>query len=258
MRFGLCCEPERIDEVAALGYDFLECNFTNLQSMPDADFESIVAKVRRASIDVEASNCLLPPSLKIVGPCVAIPALTSYLEKGFARAEQVGMRIVVFGSGGARNIPVGFDAKQAWHQIFSFLRLASDIAARYQIEIVIEPVRRKESNLLNYVSEATAVSSLLDLPNVRVLGDSFHMIIGHEPYAALAMAGDLLRHVHTSETLNDAQGRVMPTDVCKDELQALISTLVTMGYSQRVSVEAPIQNLQEEGAKALALLRACL
>ncbi len=256
LRLGFCCEPDRIGDIAALGYDFLECNFTNLTDMRDDAFDALAEKLKAAPIPVEAANCLLPARLKVVGPDVDGAALSRYLETGFARAARIGIRVVVFGSGGARGVPEGFSAPKAWRQIASFLQVLSGVAGRHGVDVVIEPLRRRECNILNYVSEAVALAAVLRLDHVFALGDTFHMDMGGEPLSALTMAGDTLRHVHVSQSLDEERGRIVPREENRDSVYALFDTLHRMGYQGRASVEASYADLRAEAGEAFTILDA--
>jgi len=81
------------------------------------------AALRACPLAMPASNCLLPASLKIVGPSVDTVALTRYAETIFRRAREIGMTIMVVGSAGARVIPEGWSAARAFEQYVETLRL---------------------------------------------------------------------------------------------------------------------------------------
>lgn len=256
IKLGYCFDIAQIDEVAALGFDYLECNFATAAQMEAEAFEVLCEKVRKAKIGVEAANCLLPGDLKVVGPAVAPQVLKAYLDTGFARAEKLGIRVVVFGSGGARAIPEGFAASEAWRQIADFLKLLDESAGARGIDVAIEPLRRRECNVVNYVSEAVALSSILNLEHVYALGDTFHMEMGAEPLSALSLAGERLRHVHVSHAIDDVNGRIPPYEATKQKVNALFATLNAIGYGGRVSVEAATKDLAAEGGAAFRVLDA--
>ncbi len=62
-----------------------------------------------SALPISAANSLVPGDLKIVGPVVDFERLRKYIGNVTARAQRVGMKTLVFGSGGARNVPDGFD-----------------------------------------------------------------------------------------------------------------------------------------------------
>ena len=181
--------------------------------------------------------------------------IRAYLDGAFARAQALGVGLAVFGSGGSRRMPEGFSFSAAWRQLADFLRLAGDIGDRYGVDIAIEPLRSRECNLLNYVSEATALAALVDHPRVGVLGDSFHMLAGGEAWAALAHAGAALRHVHISRVLPDLSARVYPVDGENEDERKLFHTLAAMRYPGDVSLEASTQNFAAEAAAAARILK---
>lgn len=256
IRLGFCTGFDQMEAIAAAGFDFLEANFTALARMDEGDFGALCARSADFAIPVEAANSLVTGDLKITGPEVDMQALRAYLEGGFARAARLGIRVVVFGSGAARKVPQGFSFEEGWRQIAAFLRMADAVAGANGVDIVIEPLRRVETNILNYVSEAMAVASLLSLSHVHVLGDTFHMDMSSEPLSALIHAGTQLRHVHVSQSLDDERGRIVPTEASRMAVDALFAVLRGMGYAGRVSVEAGASDLAAEARTAYAILDA--
>ena len=134
--------------------------------------------------------------------------------------------------------------------------LAADAAAeKYDIDIAIEPLRRKECNILNLVSEALAVSSIIDTPRVGVLGDSFHMNSCHEPWSCLTNTGDRLIHFHISHTLPDFSGRIYPKVDDGEDYEIIIHTLLNMNYQGDISVEASTNDFYVDAFIAAEYLR---
>ena len=123
IKLGVCTSISNIKKAAAAGFDYLEAALNGIAAMSDEDFEKALGEVNQSPIKVEACNCLLPGTLKVTGPEVNAQALHDYLEKAFTRAQRLGVKVVVFGSGAARRVPEGFDVPQAWRQIANFLRL---------------------------------------------------------------------------------------------------------------------------------------
>ena len=255
MRFGYCCAPAQTGILKAAGFDYFEWSVPGLL-MPladDAVFENALAEANAAALPCEALNVMVPGELKITGPAVGTSALRGYLEVAFPRARQLGAEVIVFGSGGARGVPHGFPMDAAWRQIADFLRLCEPIAAAHDIVIAIEPLRRAECNIINYVSEAVALAAIINLPHIGALGDTHHMNCGREPIEALALAGGSLRHVHVSRSLGDA-GRVFPAHEDGEDYKALFDILKASGYQGKVSVEASCEDFARDGARAAAVL----
>ena len=121
--------------------------------------------------------------------------------------------------------------------------------------MAIEPLRRAECNIMNFVSEGTEMAALLNLPHIGVLGDTHHMACGGEPVSALVYAGRLLKHVHISHSMGDEGGRDYPYEGDGNDHKALFDALKQIDYQGRVSIEAGCKDFTADGAKALALMQ---
>ena len=251
IKIGVCVGPDKMEAASRVGFDYVEWGLAGTMEMDGQAFSEAVRRAQDMPIRVEAMNGMLPGSLKITGPSADLSRVRDYLEPAFERMARLGAGLVVFGSGGARGVEAGFPFDAAWRQIADFLRLAGEIAAGNGIRIAIEPLRREECNIINHVSEAMALSALVDLENVGALGDSFHMHSVSEPFSALTQAGNRLFHVHTA----NPAGRVYPAPADGADYGALFSALKAADYSGRVSVEAGCENFEQDGALALQALR---
>jgi len=255
MKLGLCTKPENIALAAQLGFDYVECGMAALAAMPEEEYQALLAGKADFAVPVTCCNGFLPGTVKTTGPDVSEAQQREYIELAFSRASALGVKTVVYGSGASRGVPEGWSHAEAWKQILAFLRLAAEYGDKYDITIAIEPLRRKECNIVNLVSEATLLAAAVDHPRVCVLGDTFHMKSSAEPYQALAYAGEKLRHVHISHSLPDLSGRIYPADGDGEEYAELFEVLRAAGYQGGVSIEAGCNDLEADGAAAMALLK---
>ncbi len=255
MKLGLCTSFQNIHLAAELGFDYIECALNALAAMPEADFQQLLADSRHFPVPVSKCNCLLPGDVHVTGPEASETVQRAYLDRAFSRARSLGVTVAVFGSGGARGVPEGWPFDEAWRQIAAFLRLLGEYGDRYGITVAIEPLRRQECNLLNLVSEGAALAALTNHLRIGVLGDTFHMVSGGEPYSALTNAGTLLRHMHISHTLPDLSGRIYPADGDGEDYAALFAALKAADYQGDVSIEAGSKDLRTEGAAAFRCLK---
>ncbi len=249
-KLGICAPLSRMEEAKALGYDYIEPALSALAALSDAEFDAALERARTIGLPVEAMNVFLPGSIRLTGPQVDADAIAAYLEKALARAAAFGVQVVVFGSGGARSYPEGFDKDAAMAQIHDFLRICGEIAARHGIVIAIEPLNRRESNVIHLVAEAVALTRETDLPAVRALGDTYHMALEEEPLSALCDAGALLAHVHVA----NPEGRRYPAPGDGCDYRAVFAALTQAGYTGRVSAEAS-GDFAVDGAETLRVLR---
>lgn len=250
IRIGICTSIDNIETVEQCGFEYLEAGLTGLAQMSEAEFRQAAHMVQRSSLKVEACNGMLPGDLKVTGPEVSAQKLHEYLDLAFGRAAQLGCKVVVFGSGAARRVPDGFDIAAAWRQIDNFLRLTQSHAQANGITVAIEPLRRGECNIINLVSEAVILSSLLQLPNIRALGDTYHMAMTSEPLSALTLAGNMLAHVHTANAL----GRILPREGDGEDYTAIFRALKAGGYDGRISCEAGCRDFAKDARDAFLVL----
>lgn len=255
MKIGVCTMPQNIGIAAEAGFEFIECELNRLAALSDGEFGALLETSASFPIPVEKCNCLLPADIAVTGANADDRHVADYLDRAFSRAHALGVRLAVFGSGGARRVPNGFPFTDAWRQLAAFLRLAGEAGERHDMDIAIEPLQRKECNILNYVSEATALAAFTDHPRVGVLGDSHHMLAGGEPWDALKCAGAALKHVHISRSLPDLSGRAYPTDGEREDERALFRALIDMSYQGDVSLEAGTKDFCAEAGHAARILR---
>lgn len=258
IRLGVCTSPDNIDLVADAGFDYIEIGFAWLHGLSEEDYQKALAKVRASRINVEVSNGMLPGTLKVVGPETDESAIREYLEKAFARGREIGVKTVIFGSGAARSVPEGFPQDEAWRQIARYLTIVSEYSEKYGIDLAIEPLRRAECNIMNLVTEGTLMASLVNHPQIGVLGDTHHMLCGCEPYSAFVQAGKLLKHVHISHSMGNEKGRDYPAPGDDGDYEEVFRVLKGCGYDGRVSIEAGVKDLAAEAPLAYQRLKEAL
>lgn len=256
IRLGVCTKPENAELVGRLGFDFIEMSLAWLEDLSDEEYARQRDILKAAPIGAEACNGMLPGRVRVTGPDVDESVIRAYLEKAFFRAHEMGVKVVVFGSGAARGVPEGWPQDEAWRQIARYLTIAEEYCEKYDITVAIEPLRRAECNIMNLVTEGTLMSALLNLPHIGTLGDTHHMLCGHEPFSALTQAGRLLRHVHISHSMGDEGGRDYPAPGDDNDYDVIFEALKAGGYEGRVSIEAGCKDMAIDGAKAFEVLDA--
>jgi len=251
MRFGICAAADQLEQVRSLGFDYAELPLSSTAALSDDDFRGVVRQVKQAALPVEAFNLFFPRHIRLTGPVADLNAAWAYARTAFARAETLGGRVVVFGSGGARNVPDGFPLDQAWAQLVELLDGLEPIAAEHGITIAIEHLNKLESNIILSVADGLRLAKQVNKSHIQVLADSYHMLRESEDAAILKKVGRRLAHCHTARGL----ARVFPTEP-DEQLRAFFSGLQRAGYCGRVSIEGKADNLQADSAASLAVLRA--
>jgi sugar phosphate isomerase/epimerase len=233
MNIGICQSPEGAASLPAV-FDYLEVNVQAFL-VPEADEAAFLPHLEAATQGarpVRAANCFLPAGLKSVGPDLDRARLLRYAETAFARAQRAGIRTIVFGSGGSRQVPAGYPVDQAAKDFIAVLKMIAPAAGAHDVTVVVEPLGRRECNFINSVAEGAAVVEQCNHPAVRLLADSYHMRTDNEPFDQVARFGRLIRHVHIAELEN----RGWPGRTREDQT-AFFAALKQSGYTGSVSME---------------------
>jgi sugar phosphate isomerase/epimerase len=175
----------------------------------------------------------------------------AYVTGVLGRLKQLGVKMVVLGSGGARRVPDGFSKEEATAQLVDFCRRIAPVARDNGITIVIEPLRKQESNIINTAREGLALVRAVDRPEIRLLVDYYHLTEEGESPDIIAEAGPLLAHTHIA----NPKGRVFPLQADESPYAGFFSNLCKIGYQGRTSVEASTKDFATEAPQAVALLR---
>src|SRR5690349_6450059 len=110
MEFGVCTSVDNAAAAKAAGWGYVEDSVQALFEGLKADNEWLgLERVKAAPLPVKCCNLLVLAALKITGPDASLPKLREYMSNVTERAGKCGTEILVFGSGGARQIPEGFD-----------------------------------------------------------------------------------------------------------------------------------------------------
>lgn len=235
MKFGICTSPEQAPAAKQAGWDYIEASVQALLqgTLPDDQWTGDRA-VEAFALPVRAGFLLVPAALKITGPNVDPAALRNYIETITRRAKKVGMEMLVFGSGGARQVPEGFDRARAEQQITDFARTAAEAAGKAGVTIVTEPLNRGECNIVNSVAEAMQHVRAVNHPNFQCLLDTYHFWLEDEPLENVRAAAKWIKHVHVA----DKEGRVPPGESQASDYRPVFEILKQAGYDGMISVEA--------------------
>ncbi|HRU06789.1 MAG TPA: sugar phosphate isomerase/epimerase family protein, partial [Candidatus Brocadiia bacterium] len=166
------------------------------------------------------------------------------------RAEEAKVDVIVFGSGGARRIPEGFDAKVAHEQLVAFSGMLASLASNHGVTVVVEPLNKGSSNVLLTVAESAALVREVGHPSLRLLVDAFHFMLDDNDYESLVKNGYLLSHAHIATVPTRLPPGGEPCD-----FGPFFAALAKGGYSGRISIEAKIPNPEADLAKALKVMK---
>lgn len=248
---GRCTPVDALETTKEAGFAFFEIGVQRYGRLSEEDFQRLLATVRRLGVKVPVSNGFIPSDIKLVGPSADLAVQNAYLEVALARARKLGVKTVVFGSGGAREVPEGFARDKALYQLIDFGRRAANVAKRHGITLAVEPLNRGETNIFNTAAEALEYVKAVDRPNFQLMVDYYHMVKENEDPDIILEAGPRIKHVHIA-----APDRSFPREPDEADYAKLFANLRKIGYRGGVSVEAKDDPAFAEVApKTIAMLR---
>lgn len=257
MKIGVCGGIDRIRGVAENGFDYLEGNFRWIACCTDKEFDKFKSELNKYSVPCEAANCFLPGELKITGGNIDYNAITDYLEKGFTRANELGVKVVVMGSGGARNITENYSYDKAVRDIINVVKnYVMPIADKYGIDFVFEPLCKCESNIINTIKEGGMLASAINHPRVGTLGDLYHMYVEGDTYDDVRDLKGIFRHAHISNPVPDCDNKKRCFMKCTDsfDYKGFFDVLKDIGC-ERVSIEADTDDFYADVSDAADVMK---
>jgi sugar phosphate isomerase/epimerase len=251
-RIGISTSITNSAILASAGYSFVEETVRGflVPDQPEPVFEQKLALLKDSKLPVEVCNIFLPGSYKCVGPVPLHEEILKYSDTAFHRAKIAGVKIIVFGSGGARAIPEGFSAAEAKQQFISLCKQLAPLAMKYDIIITLEPLNKRECNFINSIAEGAEIVQEVNHLNFRLLADIYHMLMEDESPASIIKYGHLLSHTHIAEKT----GRSAP-GVNNEDFTPYFRALKEVDYKGRIAIECTWQNIEEQASKSLSVMK---
>jgi len=249
MKFGICTSADNAAWAHKAGFDYIELPLNAIGALDDAGFASAEQNLCDAHIQAERFNLLFPKTLHVLGPDADTAVTEKWLRTAFGRMKKLGGKTAVFGSGKSRTIPAGMLFRQGFDQLVSAVQLTGNIAAEYGIQIAIEPLNRSETNIINTVTEGEMLAYCVNLPNVGVLADWYHMFLENEPADHIYLVKNIL-HTHIAQGTD----RRYPSGD-GSQVAVFFEALKKAGYDGTMSIEGRTENIQKDGEEALALMK---
>ena len=217
LKFALCNEvlqplpfERQCAVAAALGYDALELALFTLADDPMAISDARTTLFRRiaedSGISISGLHWLLvsPAGLSIVSPDAAVRARSAaVMERLVELCALMGGRYLVHGSPKQRSVPAGESKGTALARAGEALARAALRAQACGVTYCIEPLSRRETDLVNTVAEAVALVEAIGSPALQTMIDcSAAGQAESEPVEALMarwMPGGHIAHVQVND-----------------------------------------------------------
>jgi len=260
MRIGYCTNliatqtdgtgSEWIEKGQENEFDYVELPLAQIVDLNNEEFCSLKERVGFSGIKCEACNNFFPGSIRLTGNAVDYGKIEEYLEKALGRAAQLGVKVIVLGSPKSKNVPEGYPMDKAWSQLVELLRHIDPLVRTKGITIVIEPLNKMESNIINTAAEGLKLVKAVDRENIKLLIDYYHLVIEKENPEIILDAGSYIKHIHFANPI----GRVYPIET-EDGYIHFMNLLKGVGYEGRISIEAYTKDFNHDAKRSVKILR---
>ncbi len=253
MKLGICYSvsqeefkqngTKKMEDVLALGYDYIEYCLLLLPQFPEKDFSALLQQVRKKKIPILAGNCLFPAEFQLLNGNQK--EIEDYLKLTITRAAQLGIQKIVFGSGGPRSIPDDMEDTEGEQRFLTLFQKAGKIARENGAEMIIEPLNHNETNIAYHISQAHDLIKKAQIGGV--LADSYHMSVERDRiYPELVKD---LKHVHFCNAERKCAKEITP------ELKQFAEDLKALPYNDTISFEGGIGSFPEDAVKNLEIMK---
>ncbi len=185
MRISLCNEvlatmplAQQCEHAARLGYDGLEIAPYTLSDTPEkitsGEAAAIRATVESFGLVVTGLHWLLvkPSGLSLTDPDAALRARTlEVMQRMTALCAELGGAVLVHGSPKQRQIAAGETHAIALARLQEGLAKVAEAAGRNSVIYCLEPLSKKETQVINTIAEAAALVRAIGHPHLRTMID---------------------------------------------------------------------------------------
>lgn len=218
-------------QAAALGFDAIEVFPRSAEELDVAQLRRVLRQsgLRLAGMGTGAG--WLVHKLRLTDPDRAVRRRAVEFASAIVEtAGELGAPAIVGSMQGRWEGEVNRERALGW--LAEALEALAQRARALGMALMLEPLNRYETNLLNRVGDTLAFLEHLPAPNVKLLCDLFHMNIEEASIAdALRLAGPRLGHLHFADSNRLAVG-------CGHiDIPPITQALLSIGYEGYISAE---------------------
>jgi sugar phosphate isomerase/epimerase len=218
-------------QAAALGFDAVEIFLRSTESFNVTQLRQLLAENNLKLAAAGTGAGWVVHKLRLTDPDSAIRRRArEFVLSIIDIAGAFGAPAIIGSMQGRAECDVSREQALAW--LGEALNELAPRAARHGVPLLIEPLNRYETNLLNNVEESLNFLDKIPAKNVKILCDLFHMNIEENAIAgSLRLAGARLGHVHFADSNRRAIG------FGHTEAAPIIRALREIGFSGYLSAE---------------------
>lgn len=158
----------------------------------------------------------------------------SYGKKCVDMAVELGSKKVLMVPSQVNKGDYFISKEEDWKHSVESLREVAQYAAEKGVTIILECVNKYEVTLVRTLKDGIRMAKDIGLPNVKIIGDTFHMNLEEESgiHNAIRHAGkEWIAHLHLGDNTREVPGKG-----CMNWREILMA-LIDIGYTEAVSFE---------------------
>lgn len=246
MKFGFCTNIDNYQLLADLGYDYIELSGREILTYSPEKMKEVLKILSDGPVSCCGFNSTIPVEVPIVGEGFSPEKTSECAKKLCFAAAFLGASNIGIGSPASRRLPKGYDMARADDEARQFLTIFSQEASQYRINILWEHLNYEESNYCITWKDGLNLVHSLNLPNVSLVCDLYHIHTNGESLLDLSLDPSAIGHVHMAQKSDGLRVALLPE--YKDIYKEFLFTLMGLGYDGTVSVE-PINGQASDQAE---------
>lgn len=252
MNIGCCTTVDNYNELAKIGYKTITLAGKDISAMTDGEYEHAKRIILNGPLRTEGVNTFCAPQLRLNGEGFTATAVEAYTCRLCKRAKPLGIVSIGVGAPNSRRIAPDYPSEKALDEFSEALRTMCSVAAKFDMQILLEALATVECNCVTTTSEALALVRSLALPNLHMVYDIYHAFMMDEEPASIREAVGEIRTVHISGYGDNKRPYLSQPSFTK--LVPYIQELKACGYDGELSVEAFAGDIHEGFRETYRLL----
>jgi len=208
-----------------------------VQEIGPARRKEMVSVMKNAGIECAGLHWLLAPppkGLHLTTPDAALRRRTvAYLDGLIDFCGDLGGPYMIFGSPKQRNT-IGISVEEAKKHFAQGLASVADHAQRRGVKILVEPLGKRTTDVVNTMAEAWELAKRVNHPAIQIMFDFNNTVNETEPFDVLLKRHHKhVHHIHVQEQ----GGKHLGTGTAVNDYVRAFQTLKDLRYDEWVSLE---------------------
>jgi len=221
---------ESIEKAADMGYDGVELALKSAHEINPGQLSGILKRSNMEISCISTGQVFADTGLMFTDPAKEKRAEVTKIFKEFIDLATEYGQLVNIGRVRGR---IGSDGQLAAEKRFiDVARELCEYAQAKKVTLILEPVNRYEINFINSVSEGVELMKKVDMPNMKLMPDVFHMNIED-----VAIGPELERNIDFIEYIHLADSNRLAPGQGHTDFNTIFQHLKKAGFNGWVSIE---------------------